>query len=193
MFARYCARARALVSSDRGRLVGKREDQRDQLSLQPALRKLRQLVGDEEIDPARNIHIAYPRKVFRIRGVLKEGLHLDAQNPGDVMQPAGTDPVGPLLVFLQLLKCQPELQRDSGLGEPPADAHYPDTATDQPIYRVDVFRRLPRLCDSTHCFYIPGIGMISTISIHAPGMCKWGWSLPKIFVAASCDSACTTE
>ena len=41
--------------------------------------------------------------------------------------------------------------------------------------------------------YIPGNGMISTISIHAPGICRWGWSLPNIFVAASCDSACTTE
>src|SRR5208337_843487 len=35
--------------------------------------------------------------------------------------------------------------------------------------------------------------MISTISIHAPGTCRWGWSLPNILAAASCDSACTTE
>jgi transposase len=41
--------------------------------------------------------------------------------------------------------------------------------------------------------YIPGTGMISMISIHAPGICRWGWSLPNTFVAASCDSACTTE
>ena len=33
--------------------------------------------------------------------------------------------------------------------------------------------------------YIPGIGMISTISTHAPDICRWGWSLPNIFVAAS--------
>jgi hypothetical protein len=41
--------------------------------------------------------------------------------------------------------------------------------------------------------YIPGTGMISTTSIHAPGIWKWGWSLPNIFVAASADSACTIE
>jgi hypothetical protein len=41
--------------------------------------------------------------------------------------------------------------------------------------------------------YIPGIGMISVISIHAPGISRWGWSWPKILVAASCDSACTIE
>jgi hypothetical protein len=41
--------------------------------------------------------------------------------------------------------------------------------------------------------YISGIGMISTISIHVPGICRCGWSLPNIFVAASCDSACTIE
>jgi hypothetical protein len=41
--------------------------------------------------------------------------------------------------------------------------------------------------------YIPGNGMISTISIHAPGICRWGWSLPNNFVAASCELACTTE
>ena len=43
-------------------------------------------------------------------------------------------------------------------------------------------------------FYMSGIGMISTISIHAPGIiCKWGWSLPNIFAAASWDCACTIE
>jgi hypothetical protein len=34
--------------------------------------------------------------------------------------------------------------------------------------------------------YVSGIGMISTISIHAPGIiCKCGWSLPNNFAAAS--------
>src|SRR5205814_10097077 len=46
---------------------------------------------------------------------------------------------------------------------------------------------------SVVCIYIPGNGMISTISIHAPGICRWGWFLPNILAAASCDSACTTE
>jgi hypothetical protein len=41
--------------------------------------------------------------------------------------------------------------------------------------------------------YIPGICMISMISTQAPGICRCGWSLPKIFVAASAESACTTE
>lgn len=41
--------------------------------------------------------------------------------------------------------------------------------------------------------YIPGTGMISTTSIHAPGIWKWGWSLPNIFVATSANSACTIE
>jgi hypothetical protein len=41
--------------------------------------------------------------------------------------------------------------------------------------------------------YIPGTGMISTTSIHAPGIWKWGWSLPNILVAASADWACTIE
>ena len=106
--ARYFASS-ALVSTDRGRFVGEREDQLDELPFQSALRKLRELVRDQEIDPARNIHVAYLRQSFRVRGVLKKALHLDAQNPGDVMEPAGADPVGPLFVLLQLLERQAEL------------------------------------------------------------------------------------
>lgn len=41
--------------------------------------------------------------------------------------------------------------------------------------------------------YIPGICMISTISTHAPGICRCGWFLPNIFAAASAESACTIE
>jgi|SRR5271166_2298382 len=41
--------------------------------------------------------------------------------------------------------------------------------------------------------HIPGICFTSMISIHAPGICRCGWSLPKIFAAASAESACTIE
>jgi hypothetical protein len=61
---------------------------------------------------------------------------------------------------------------------------------DEPKTQSSQFVRYVLTRDSD---YIPGIGMISTISIHVPGTWRWGWSLPNIFVAASCDSACTTE
>jgi hypothetical protein len=50
--------------------------------------------------------------------------------------------------------------------------------------RCSAAPKSPLNCDRRG-IYIPGIGMISTISIHAPGICRWGWSLPNIFVAAS--------
>ena len=59
--------------------------------------------------------------------------------------------------------------------------------------RLKTIKRRIAESGSVVCIYIPGNGMISTISIHAPGICRWGWSLSNIFVAASCDSACTTE
>src|SRR5262245_17441896 len=37
----------------------------------------------------------------------------------------------------------------------------------------------------------PGIGIISTMSVHDPCIYKWGWSLPNILAASSCDRACT--
>lgn len=36
-------------------------------------------------------------------------------------------------------------------------------------------------------------GMISPISVHAPGISKWGWSLLNLLAASSCDRARTIE
>ena len=41
--------------------------------------------------------------------------------------------------------------------------------------------------------HIPGICMISMTSTQAPGICRCGWSLPKIFDAESAESAWTIE
>ncbi len=101
--------AAALVSIDRRGPVGEGEDQRGELSLQLTLRQERELMGNQKIDAARDVCVANRSQSFRIRSILKEALHLDAQNPGNVMQSAGADPVGPLFVFLQLLERQAKL------------------------------------------------------------------------------------
>src|SRR5215472_15910285 len=51
--------------------------------------------------------------------------------------------------------------------------------------RLKTIKRRIAESGSVVCIYIPGNGMISTISIHAPSICRWGWSLSNIFVAAS--------
>jgi hypothetical protein len=69
-----------------------------------------------------------------------------------------------------------------GAFRPDASAGSPRTCIESPTMRRD------------EVAYIPGIGMISTISIQPPGIiCRWGWLLPKSFAAASWDCAWTIE
>ena len=71
----------------------------------------------------------------RGRGAVEERGQRDAEHIGDLVEPAGADPVGALLVFLHLLECHADLLAELALRQPllqPADA---DILPDQDIDR----------------------------------------------------------
>src|SRR5262245_27761118 len=67
---------------------------------------------------------------------LEQGGDRHAQEYGDLQQSATADAIGPLLVFLDLLKCEIELISKLSLGEPLLQTIDPDVAADDPVDRV---------------------------------------------------------
>src|SRR5215470_10047948 len=63
------------------------------------------------------------------RGALEEECHRYLENVRNLLQAAGTDAVGSLLVFLNLLKCQPEGVAELFLAHAQHHATHPHTTT----------------------------------------------------------------
>jgi len=76
-----------------------------------------------------------------------------------------------------------------GLRTPaPAFAWVPERHCDPvTVWLLDPTRDRAHAMVMAYPSHISGSGMISTTSIHAPGICKWGWSFPNSLAAPSCD------
>src|SRR4029077_1952686 len=76
------------------------------------------------------------------RSALEQERHRDLQHFRNLLDAAGTDAVGALLVFLDLLKGQPERFAELFLAHPQHDAAHPHPAANVFVNRVGCFRHL---------------------------------------------------
>src|SRR5229473_1149455 len=121
-----------------------RLDELDRLALaqRVGLERLRRRLGEAGVG-----------RVRRIEAVVKEP-DPDTQYPAEVIQPAGADAVGGALVFLHLLKGEPQRGGELLLAHPLHGAAQPDARADMDVDRVRLVglaaARPPRSSESAH-------------------------------------------